>query len=58
MPDVMVVKGEPIFKPNSTAVITNPYIIIEVLSPATKQFDLSEKLPEYKQRTVIILQKM
>ncbi len=49
MPDVMVMKGEPIFKPNYTAVITNPYIIVEVLSPATKQFDLSEKLPEYKQ---------
>ena len=48
MPDVMVVKGNPIFKENSTAIITNPYIIVEVLSPATKAFDLSEKLPEYK----------
>ena len=48
MPDVMIVKGNPIFKENSTAIITNPYIIVEVLSPATKAFDLSEKLPEYK----------
>lgn len=48
MPDVMVVKGEPIFKPNSTAVITNPYIVVEVLSPATSEFDLRGKLPEYK----------
>lgn len=48
MPDVMVIKGEPNFKENSTAIITNPHIIVEVLSPATKAFDLSEKLPEYK----------
>lgn len=48
MPDVMVVKGNPIFKENSKSIITNPYIIVEVLSPATKAFDLSEKLPEYK----------
>lgn len=48
MPDVMIVKGKPIFKENSTAIITNSYIILEVLSPATKAFYLSEKLPEYK----------
>jgi len=48
MPDVMVVKGNPTFKANSRAIITNPYIIVEVLSPATKAFDLSEKLSEYK----------
>jgi Uma2 family endonuclease len=48
MPDVLVVKGEPIFKKNSTAVILNPYIIVEVLSPATNKFDLESKLPEYK----------
>ncbi|PWK26914.1 Uma2 family endonuclease [Arcicella aurantiaca] len=48
MPDVTIVKGNPVFKENSTAIITNPYIIVEVLSPATKAFDLSEKLPEYK----------
>ena len=48
MPDVMVVKGEPIFKENSKAIITNPYIIVEVLSPATSTFDVEYKLPEYK----------
>lgn len=48
MPDVLVVKGEPIFKENSTAIITNPYIVIEVLSKATETFDLSDKLHEYK----------
>lgn len=48
MPDVLVVKGEPIFKANSTAIITNPYIIVEVLSKATEDFDITEKLHEYK----------
>jgi Uma2 family endonuclease len=48
MPDVLVVKGEPAFKANSTAIITNPYIVIEVLSKATENFDLSDKLHEYK----------
>lgn len=47
-PDVLVVKEEPIFKANSTAIITNPYIVIEVLSKATETFDLSDKLHEYK----------
>ena len=48
IPDVLVVKGEPIFKENSTAIITNPYIVVEVLSKATETFDLSDKLHEYK----------
>jgi Uma2 family endonuclease len=48
MPDVMVVKDEPIFKENSKEIITNPYIIVEVLSPATSTFDVEYKLPEYK----------
>lgn len=50
LPDVMVVKGEPAFKPNSTAIITNPYLIVEIHSPATAQFDSDIKLPEYKQQ--------
>ena len=48
LPDVMIVKGEPVFKANSTAIITNPYIIVEVLSKATQDFDITEKLHEYK----------
>ena len=48
MPDVLVVKGEPVFKANSTAIVTNPYIIVEVLSRATEVFDITEKLHEYK----------
>jgi Uma2 family endonuclease len=48
LPDVMVVKGEPAFKPNSTAIITNPYLLVEIQSPGTARFDSDIKLPEYK----------
>lgn len=48
LPDVMVVKGEPAFKSNSTAIITNPYLIVEIQSPGTARFDSDIKLPEYK----------
>jgi Uma2 family endonuclease len=45
---VLVMREEPIFRAKSNCIITNPYIIVEILSPSTKNFDLSEKLPEYK----------
>ena len=48
MPDVLVVKDTPQFKENSNALITNPYLIFEVLSPSTSSFDTSDKLEEYK----------
>ena len=48
LPDVLVVRDEPIFKAHSTAIITNPYIIVEVLSKSTEDFDVTEKLHEYK----------
>jgi Uma2 family endonuclease len=52
-PDVMVVKGTPEIrkyksnKRNSTGVV-NPYLIVEILSKSTRNFDLSEKLVDYK----------
>jgi Uma2 family endonuclease len=48
VPDVMVIRGNPAFKVKSNCIITNPLIVVEVLSPSTKNFDLSEKLSEYK----------
>ena len=48
MPDVMVVKGEPAFVPDSKSIITNPHIVVEVMSVATSKFDRESKLPEYK----------
>ncbi len=62
LPDVVVVKGEPDFVNSSTAFISNPFIVIEVLSPSTGDYDLTEKLAEYKhfdslQQVVFVSQK-
>lgn len=48
LPDVTVVKGAFDLKEGSNCIITNPYIVIEVLSKSTAQYDRGEKLPEYK----------
>ncbi len=52
--DVTVVKGEPIvqkYKYNKRTLegIVNPWLIVEVLSTSTRNFDLLEKLNDYKQ---------
>ncbi|AQG78670.1 Uma2 family endonuclease [Spirosoma montaniterrae] len=48
-PDVTVVKGKPAFRSGSNAIITNPYLVVEVLSESTAAYDLSHKLPKYEQ---------
>lgn len=47
-PDVMVVVGEPEYDNNRTDTITNPRVIIEVLSPSTKGYDRSKKFEVYR----------
>ena len=50
-PDASLVIGKPNlfnYKPGRTA-ITNPAIIVEVLSKSTRDYDVNEKLPAYKQ---------
>jgi len=51
--DVTVVKGEPIVteyvaRKRKSKGLTNPWLIVEVLSNSTREFDLSEKLSDYK----------
>ena len=51
--DVSVVEGEPNivrYKHNKKTVnaLTNPYIVVEVLSQGTKHYDLVEKLTNYR----------
>ncbi len=48
LPDVTLVKGKPEFAENTNSIIKNPSVVFEVLSPSTKNYDLSEKLEEYK----------
>ena len=47
-PDVMVVCGKPEYYNNRTDTITNPRVIIEVLSPSTKRYDRSKKFEAYR----------
>lgn len=47
-PDVMVIQGEPIYEGTGTTTVTNPAIIVEVLSKSTKNYDQSDKFRLYR----------
>lgn len=48
-PDVTVVQGAPAFAANSNAIITNPFLVVEVFSESTAAYDYLHKLPKYVQ---------
>lgn len=58
-PDVMVIQGEVVYEGTGTTTVTNPLIIVEVLSKSTKAHDRSEKfkyyrsIPEFKEYVLI-----
>ncbi|MGE0103800.1 MAG: Uma2 family endonuclease [Blastocatellales bacterium] len=47
-PDLVVFCGEPEFHDEHRDVLTNPVVVIEVLSPATEAFDRGEKFHRYQ----------
>jgi Uma2 family endonuclease len=47
-PDVLVVCGEPLFHNNRTDIVTNPVLIIEVLSQSTEAYDRGAKATQYR----------
>jgi len=47
-PDIVIVCGERLFHDNRNDTITNPSVIVEVLSPSTERFDRGEKFREYQ----------
>lgn len=47
-PDVMVVAGEPIYVEGRSDIITNPQVIIEVLSDSTEDYDRTDKFLLYR----------
>lgn len=47
-PDVMVVAGESEFLENRKDIITNPKVIIEVLSKSTESYDIEDKFQAYR----------
>lgn len=47
-PDIVVVCGEPKFIDDAFDTLTNPIVIVEVLSPTTKNYDRGEKFEQYR----------
>jgi Uma2 family endonuclease len=47
-PDVSVICGEPQFTDDNFDVITNPIVLVEVLSESTKSYDRGEKFKLYR----------
>ena len=47
-PDVMVVAGEPIFVDQSQMEVTNPCLIVEILSSSTQGYDRDSKFRQYR----------
>jgi Uma2 family endonuclease len=48
-PDFIVVCGEPVFHDQHKDVLTNPKLIVEVLSVSTENYDRTEKFRRYQQ---------
>lgn len=47
-PDVMVMQGEPVYTGKGTTTVTNPMLIVEVLSNSTKNYDQGDKFLYYR----------
>jgi Uma2 family endonuclease len=47
-PDVMVIRGQPVYADNSKTTVMNPTLIVEVLSKSTKNYDQGEKFMYYR----------
>ena len=58
-PDVTIVCGPSELDPESKNTVTNPTLIVEVLSPSTEEYDRTEKLDHYRRipalRQVVIV---
>ena len=47
-PDVMVIEGAPVYEGTGTTTLTNPLLIVEVLSKSTTNYDQGEKFRYYR----------
>lgn len=47
-PDIMVIQGEPAYQENNQTIVTNPLIIIEILSHSTQDYDRGGKFLSYR----------
>ncbi|GAB3505836.1 hypothetical protein GCM10027341_38070 [Spirosoma knui] len=51
--DVLVVKGQPVYQGKSRSIITNPYLIVEILSRSTLNYDLGAKRQQYEKMDTV-----
>ena len=51
--DVLVIKGKPDYQGKSRSIITNPYLIVEVLSESTLTYDLGAKRRKYEEMDTV-----
>jgi Uma2 family endonuclease len=47
-PDVMVIQGKPVYAGTGTTTVTNPSLIVEVLSKSTQNYDQGDKFMYYR----------
>ena len=47
-PDVMLIEGQPIYEGKGTSTVTNPSLIVEVLSKSTTNYDQGDKFRYYR----------
>ncbi|MEG4576503.1 Uma2 family endonuclease [Microcoleus sp. N3A4] len=47
-PDIMVIQGEPVYQGSNKTIVTNPLVIVEVLSNSTKDYDRGGKFLAYR----------
>lgn len=47
-PDIMIIQGEPVYQGTSNTTVTNPLMIVEVLSESTKDYDRGDKFKYYR----------
>ena len=58
-PDLMIIEGKPIYQGSAKTVVTNPSLIVEVLSKSTQNYDRTDKfdyyrcIPEFKEYILI-----
>ena len=58
-PDIMVIQGEPVYQGTGTTTVSNPLMIVEVLSKSTKDYNRTDKfkyyrsIPEFKEYILI-----
>ncbi|MBW4493776.1 MAG: Uma2 family endonuclease [Oscillatoria princeps RMCB-10] len=47
-PDIMVIQGKPVYEGAGTTTVTNPLLIVEVLSKSTSNYDKGDKFQYYR----------